>query len=223
MPQTREDKEATLKNLPAGTIRVQIVTGGGKQVYKRPEDIDFLNDEICFSGDGSPIVMRGKPGRPNKSSLPPATPQIAAVSAVREDHMGNNPITREVEKNPDGEDTFNLILGGMADEAASIEFDRLEAQRNGQDASDLATKRARILKGVAELILHRKKMSEISIDLDSVQFQNLFKFILQNFKESMEDSGMRSEQIETTFSKLVARLSDSSWKEEAKQKMKGKS
>ena len=137
--------------------------------------------------------------------------------------MGNNPITREVEKNPDGEDTFNLILGGMADEAASIEFDRLEAQRNGQDASDLATKRARILKGVAELILHRKKMSEISIDLDSVQFQNLFKFILQNFKESMEDSGMRSEQIETTFSKLVARLSDSSWKEEAKQKMKGKS
>lgn len=223
MPQTKSDKEYILQNLPEGTIRVQIITSQGKQTYKRPEDIDLLNDEISLSGDGSPIVMRGKPGRPQKSPLPPATPQIAQVSAVREDYMENNPVTREIEKNPDGDDTFNLILKGMADEAASIEFDRLEAQRNGQEASDLATKRARILKSLADLLVTRKKMQEGGmIDMESPVFQTLFKLILGSFRESMEEAGTRAEHIETIFAKLVAKLADPAWKEDAKFKMKGK-
>ncbi len=223
MPQTTADKTYILQNLPAGTIRVQVITNSGKSTYKRPEDVDVNLDEISIAGDGSPIVMRGKPGRPTKSPLAPVTPQIATISAVREDYMDNNPVTREVERNPDGEDAFNLILKGMADEAASIEFDRLEAQRNGQDASDLATKRARILKSIADLLVTRKKLQDGGmIDLESPVFQILFKLILQSFREAMEDAGTRSEHIETIFAKLVSKLADPSWKEDAKAKMKGK-
>lgn len=224
MAQTKEQKEAILRNLPAGTIRLQVISPDGKQGYKRPEEIDTDFDEIPLSTEGFPIVMKGKPGRPLKSSLPPVTPMVAQVSQVRDDHMESSQVTREVEKNPDGEDTFNLILKGMADEAASIEFDRMEAQRNGLDASDHATKRARILKAIAELIMSRKKISDGgTVDMDSPAFQALFKQLLQTFRAAMEESGLHPEHVETIFSKLVSKLGEPSWKEDAKNKMRGKS
>lgn len=225
MPQTRSDKTHILSNLPSGTIRVQTTDAAGKQTYKRPEDIDLDKEEISLAADGTPIVMRGKPGRPTAkpSPLSPITPQIAQVSAVREDHMDSSPVTREIEKNPESEDAFNVVLKGLADEAASIEFDRLEAQRNGQEASDLATKRSRILKSIADLMLSRKKASDGGIiDLESPVFHALFKVILQSFREAMEEAGTRPEHLETIFAKLVVKLADPAWKEDAKHKMKGK-
>jgi hypothetical protein len=221
---SRQDKERILQTLPVGTLRVQVTEPSGKQTYKRPEDVNLDRDEISFSGDGTPIVMRGKPGRPStKSSLPPITPLVAQVSAVREEHMETSTVTREVEKNPEGDEVLNLILKGLADEAASIEFDRLEAQRNGQEASDLATKRARILKSMADLHLSRKKVSDGGIiDLESPVFHALFKVILQSFREAMEEAGTRPEHLETIFAKLVVKLADPAWKEDAKHKMKGK-
>jgi hypothetical protein len=224
MSQSVADKEHILKNLPPGTMRVQVTDPSGKQGYKRPEEIDLQNDEISVNASGAPVVMRGNPGRPGKSQLlPPVTPQVAQIAAVREDYMDSNVVTRGLEKNPDGDEAFNLILKGMADEAASIEFDRLEAQRNGQEASDLATKRARILKAIADLILSRKKSSDGGvIDLESPVFQALFKLILESFRESMEEAGTRPEHVETIFAKLVIKLADPSWKEDAKNKMKSK-
>lgn len=225
MTLTRDQKTHLLQNLPPGTIRVQTTDAAGKQVYKRPEDVDVDKEEISLAADGTPIVMRGKPGRPSSkvSPLAPITPQIAQVSAVRVDHMDTSPLTREIEKNPEGEDAFNTILKGLADEAASIEFDRLEAQRNGQEASDLATKRSRVLKSMADLMLSRKKASDGGvIDLESPVFHALFKVILQSFREAMEEAGTRPEHLETIFAKLVVKLADPAWKEDARNKMKGK-
>ncbi len=222
---SRQDKERVLQTLPVGTLRVQVTEPSGKQTYKRPEEVNLDRDEISFSADGTPIVMRGKPGRPTSkvSPLAPITPLVAQVSAVREEHMESSLVTREIEKNPEGDEVLNLILKGLADEAASIEFDRLEAQRNGQDASDLATKRARILKSMADLHLSRKKASDGGvIDLESPVFHALFKVILQSFREAMEEAGTRPEHLETIFAKLVVKLADPAWKEDAKQKMKGK-
>lgn len=222
MAQTREERQKILLNLPPETLRVQVISAG-KQTYKRVDEIDLDNDEIQLSGDGSPIVMRGKPGRPNKSSLPPATPMVAQVSAVRDEHMGASRVTKEIERDPDGNEAFNLILKGMSEEAASIEFDRMEAQRNGLDASDHATKRARVLKSLADLILNRKRMQDGGIvDLESPAFQALFEMLLQTFRESMEEAGVRAEHVETIFAKLVGKLGDPTWKDDAKSKMKGK-
>ncbi len=225
MTLTRSQKEHLLRNLPNGTIRVQTTDASGKQTYKTPDEIDLDKDTISLAADGTPIVMRGKPGRPSGkvSPLSPITPQIAQVSAVRVDHMEFSPITREIAKNPEGEDAFNTILKGLSDEAASIEFDRLEAQRNGQEASDLATKRARVLKSIADLMLSRKKASDGGvIDLESPVFHALFKVILQSFREAMEEAGTRPEHLETIFAKLVVKLADPAWKEDARHKMKGK-
>jgi len=167
--------------------------------------------------------MRRKPGRKSKSSLKAVTPQIAEVEQARIEHMSTDALRRAARKDADSDDVFSALIAAMAEEAASIDFDKAEAARHGGDTATLSSKRARILKGMADTWLKRKQQIEGGvIDLDSPAFQALFGLILETFKGAMLDSGARPELIETTFAKLVASLSDDGWKQDAKVRMKAK-
>jgi len=223
MRQSRADREYILGALPSGVRRVQVIDGSGKQVYKRPDDVDLMADEIVLSNDGSPIVMRGKPGRKPKSQLVPVSPQVAEVSKARGEHIDHDLLRREAEKDAEGDGVINRLILAMAEEAAAIEFEREEAGRHGQDTTNHSAKRARILKGMADTWLKRKQTMEGGIvDLDSPAFQGLFSFILETFKEAMTEVGSRPEFVETVFTKLVVVLADDPWKQEAKARMRDK-
>lgn len=219
-PQSRSDREYIIKNLPDGVLRVQVIDTSGKQLYKRPEDIDLDADEIALTLTGEPIVMRGKPGRKAKQTLAPVTPQIAQVYQAREEHVEGDPVLQEIQKDPESDETFNKLIQGMAQEAAVLEFERIEAQRHGQDILDHAARRARVLKSMADLTLKKRSMFQSGmIDMESPQFKALFKFILESFKEAMKESGARNELIESIFTNLVKGLDDE-WNQEAKRRMK---
>jgi len=178
-------------------------------------------DEILLNGDGAPIVMRGKPGRKRKNELASLSPQIGEVEQARTEHISLDPLRRAARKDADGDGVFHALLSAMAEEAASIEFEKHEAARHGQDTSTHSTKRSRVLKNIADTWLKRKHQIEGGIiDLDSPAFQVLFGYILETFKEAMLDTGTRSEHIETIFVKLVSELGNDSWREEAKARMK---
>jgi len=222
--QLKEDREYILANLPGGTRRVQVEEPGGKKTYKKPEDVDVLADEILLNLKGQPIVMRGKPGRKSKnSSLHPISPQVRNIVDAREDHIETNQLIRTVRMDPESDRALDSVIVALAEEAAQIEFERLEAQRKGEDSSNLSTKRARVLKSMADVVLKRKTLTDGGIiDLDSPAFTVLFGHLLETVKEAMRGAGIRSESIEQTFTKLAGSLRDGVWKEEAKAKMKGK-
>lgn len=221
--QTQEDREYMLANLPESVRRVQVIEASGKQVYKRPDDVDVTIDQIMLASDGSPICMRGKPGRKKKAQLNPVTPQIAEVEQAREAHISQDPLRHAAKKDAESDDVLNAIITAMAEEAAAIEFERSEAARHGQDTANHSSKRARVLKGMADTWLKRKQQVEGGvIDLDSPAFQALFGMILETFKEAMAETGTRAEHIETIFVKLVTDLGEASWREEAKARMKDK-
>ena len=221
--QSRADREYILDALPTGVRRVQVIDGSGKQVYKRPDEVDLMADEIVLSNDGSPIVMRGKPGRKPKSQLVPVTPQIGEVSRARSEHIDHDPLRKEAQRDAEGDGVINRLILAMAEEAAAIEFEREEAGRHGQDTTNYSAKRARILKGMADTWLKRKQAMDGGIvDLESPAFQGLFSFILETFKEAMSDAGSRPEYMETVFTKLVAVLGEEPWKQEAKARMRDK-
>jgi len=222
--QSRTDREYILANLPSGTRRVQVINDQGAQQYKRPEDVDVDSDEIVIAKDGTPVVMRGKPGRKPKSpTLQPVTSQIAEVVEAREEHLETNDVILKVRQSADSEDTLDAVLQGLALEAASIEFDRIEAQRHGKETSNISTKRARVLKAMADVIIKRKQTSEGGvIDLESATFETLFGYMLETFKGAMAKGGCRAEQIEQTFTHLVSTLQEDNWKEEARSRMKDK-
>jgi hypothetical protein len=221
--QSKDDREYILANLPDGVRRVQVIESSGKQVYKRPDDVDTALDQIMLASDGTPICMRGKPGRKPKAQLNPVTPQIAEVEQAREEHLLQDPLRKAARTDAEGDAVLNSIVAAMADEAAAIEFERNEAARHGQDTTNHSSKRARVLKGMADTWLKRKQQIDGGvIDLDSPAFSVLFAMILETFKGAMLDTGTRAEHIETIFVKLVTELGEDSWREEAKARMKDK-
>ena len=221
--QTKADREYILKNLPDGTKRVQVVNSQGQQNYKRPEDVDVVHDEIILAADGSPVIMRGKPGRRARTVLVPPTPEIAEVCVARDEHVENDQISKEVRKDAEGNPIMDLVLAGMASEASALEFERTELERNGKDTTNVSVKRARVLKGIADIWLKRKTITEGGlIDLDSPVFTALFSHIVNTFKDSMKTAGARSELIEATLTGILKSLQEDAWKEDAKIKMRSK-
>jgi hypothetical protein len=213
------EREFILKNLPEGTHRVQVTNEKGVIEYKRPEEVDILKDDIMLNSRGEPILMMGKPGR-KRRPLNPASPALASVAQAREDHIELDSVLLRAKKEATGEDTLDAIILGLSEEAAVLEFDRIEAQRKGEDGSNYAIKRARVLRQIGDLILKRRSQRKGSaVEIESEEFKVLFLFLLETFRGAMESSGARSELIETTFTKLTGTL-DATWIQEAKTRMK---
>lgn len=217
--QTPMDKQRIIRCLPPGTSRLQVIDGDGKTRFKLPGDIED-EDQIVMKGNGEPVVMLGRPGRKSKTELP-IDPAVADVLEAKQEHVESSLLISAAKNNPEGDDVLNHLIVAMAEEATSLEFERKEAERKGEDSSSYSAKRARVLKGLADTWLKRKERIEGAIlDLDSPSFEVLMSFILETFRDAMKDSGMRGEMIETTFNKLAKKL-EQGWKEEAKARMKG--
>jgi hypothetical protein len=219
--QTREDREQILNTLPTDTRRVQVRGSDSKTVYKRPGDIDLDVDEVLLSNSGKPIVMRGKPGR-KVTRLTPVSNNVEEVMEARADHLQEDHLLSATLTASESEEVMDTLLASLAQEAASIAFEKAEAERHGHDTSHLAVKRARVLKMTADTWLKRRdKNLGGTIDLDSPAFEALFAFILETIREAMGEAGLRQEHVETVFAKVSKRLADT-WKEEAKARMREK-
>lgn len=221
--QTKSDREYILQNLPEEAIRIQIVNSQGRQEWKRPEEVDLDLDEIVLNSSGSPVIMRGKPGRKPKARLKPLTPQLEELAVARMDHVETDSIVRDARRDPSSDSVLDNVIKAMAEEAATLEFERLESERLGVDPTINSLKRARVLKSMADTLIKRKSVLQGGlIDMDSPVFQALFGAILETFKLAMGHAGCRKEQIEITFSSLVRELESDLWKEEAKRRMRDK-
>ncbi len=220
MRQTKQDREEIISNLPDGVKRVLTTAQSGKQQYKRPDEIDLDTDEIMLSSDGSPIVMKGNPGRKKKVILQPANPVAARLCQAREEHISSDPLLDTVQANAESDKVIDNILTALAEDAAVIDFEKEEAFRNGQDASNLATKRARVLKGMSDIWLRKKSMMDGGvIDLESPMFKELFSLLLETFRDVLFESGVGEEHVETIFAKLISSF-DEVWKEDARRRMR---
>lgn len=217
--QTRDDKRRILASLPPETKRVQVIGSDGRTGYKRPDEVDVDTDQIALGADGKPVVMRGRPGRRPKVNLQPVNNNVQEVVEARNDHVDTNPLLVAAKGNPEGEDVLNEIIAAMAEEAAAVEFERLEAERHGVPTSNISAKRARILKGMADTYLKRRDKGEGGVDMDSPAFESVMGFMFETIQDVMTDSGMRKEHIETVFAKL-SKVLDDSWKAEATARMK---
>jgi len=217
--QSQSEKQRILRNLPDGTSRVQVVTASGRTRFKKPAEVAH-DDQIMLNKTGEPIVMRGRPGRKPKIELAPVNENVGEVMEAKQEHIGGDPLVAEAGANPASDDVLDNILAALAAESASLEFERMEAERHGRDSSGISSKRARVLKGMADVWLKRKQVAaEGSVDLESPAFQVVFSFMLETVRGSLEDAGARPEFIETIFTKLSKRLDDG-WKEEAKARVK---
>jgi hypothetical protein len=199
---------------------VQVIDSNGKQGWKKPSEV-LLTDTICFGKDGQVVVMSGKPGRPPKVQLLPASEQIAEQMKQKAEVLKDDSILQTVRGTPDSDDVLNHIIGGLAEETASLKFERAEAERLGLETSRLSVRRVDALKKTADVWLKRREqLAGKALDIDSPAFQAVFSLLMETIRATLVESGMRPEMVETVFTKLGKKL-DESWKAEAKARMKG--
>ena len=218
---TADERAKLLEMLPQGIARVRVTSAEGKQCYKAVPDI-LDTDTVDLTGAGKPIVMRTPPGRPqgSKTTLPPVSKQAEEVSQAKDSHEALSDLVAVTRQNSEADAVFHTLMNGLATEITSLEFERKEAERKGEDTSNISSKRVRAIKTMTDAWLKkREKVDSGTIDMEGVAFKSLFSFVLETVRGAMGDSGMRPEHIETVFAKLSKRLADG-WAEDAKARMR---
>jgi len=207
-----------LANLPAGTQRVQVVDASGKTKWRAPDQVR-KSDVIAMKG-GAPVVMRGAPGRPARVELPPASDEVGEVCRQKKEAIRDDDLRGKLARDPN-QDVLPVIMQGIAEEAASLKFEREEAERQGEQTAMISSRRVRALTALGDAWVKRMERTA-TIDLEGDQFKLLFRFVLETFRAVLEDSGVRPELVETIFTRMGEKLDDA-WKAEARAKMRGKS
>lgn len=210
---------AILAALPVDTVRVQVLDEFKRTRYKKPVEVND-RDEILQNSLGEPIVMVGSPGRKKKPSLQPVNANIAEKIRAKELYVDEDDLLDVVRGNPEAGTVLDHVMRGLAEEAASLGFERVEADRTGQPTSQISMRRINALKAVGDSWLKRKEqLASGGVDMESPAFKRLFQFIMGTFRTALEqDVKARPEMIETVFTALSRRLDDD-WHREATKKM----
>jgi hypothetical protein len=214
-------RQEIIDAIPTGAKRIKVRTPTGKVKFK-PLDQVGKEDVILTKKDGvTPYTMMTEPGRPRKPDLSPANLVVAEILANKEKAMSEDTVLNTARHNPESADVLHQVMVGLADESASIAFERREAERKGEPTSQLSVRRVNALKSVADTWLRRKEqLSSNIVDMDSPGFQTLFKFIMETFKDALEQAEIHPEMIKVIFARFSKRIDSEEWRTEAKGRMR---
>jgi hypothetical protein len=222
-------RDDILALVPPDAQRIKVTDEKG---HERWRDISKGTDTVLASDNimlvsSKPVTMKGKPGRRKKAAPakapPPINQTVANIQAAKGQFFTTDPLLSQIDTGGvDSEDTLLLIMRGFAQEAASLEFERLEAERTGKETSAISVRRINALKALGDTWIKRKEqLAGKTVDMESPAFARLFEFMMATFRESMLKGNVPRDQAETVFARLSERMADETWEQEARNKMKG--
>lgn len=210
--------------VPSGMLRVKVIDEKGKVRWRPVNGGVKATDTMDLKPNGQPQWMGNPIGRPKNAqtlheALPPTSPVIADLIRIKEASLRTDPIVLTAETTPESADVLNQVVLGIAEEAASLRFERMEAERNGEDSSTFSMRRVAALKAIGDTWIKRKEqIQNQAVDMESPAFSILFKYIGETFAKAMIDAGVRQELADNVFTKFANSL-DEEWKTEAKSRM----
>lgn len=225
-----DERERVLALIPDTAVRIKVHDQAGNEAWRtieKGEDRDLSTvletDVLLVREDGRPYTMDKHPGRPRTAKRSkPVTKKVSEVVLERKQFKQKDPLLRKIRKDVESDSVLLQCMNGFADEAASLQFERLQAEVSGSPTSQISMRRIAALKAVAETWLKRKEqIANRSIDLSSTAFMRLFRFIFDTFIEVLRASDISEDQIEVIKVSLSKRLGDEHWEEEARSAMRG--
>ena len=214
------DNDKLLALVPKGATRIQVMDEFGNLKYKDFHELADT-DEIQTNKQGQPVVMMAKPGRRQIPDLKPATPVVAEMLRQKEKALDEDPIIGHVKRDPESNDVLHFALQALAEEAASIGFERREAERRGEDTSNHSVRRVNTLKALVDTWLKRKEqLTGKELDLKSPMFQAVVAFLMETFSDALAESGARGEMIESVFARVAKAMDSDQWEAEARRRMR---
>jgi hypothetical protein len=223
--------------IPTNATRVQVEDEYGKMIWRKPSEILPTDTVRINFKTGEPYVMYGKPGAassnqanlkktptlnpPPQSHLPQnAQVNINQLQQRKQTKLNNDAVFDQTKKNADSSEVLTHVLVGLAEESASLAFEREEAERRGESTSQISLRRVNALKAVGDTWIKKKElMSSKSIDLESKAFQKVFGHIAETFRRACDEAGVRPELAESVFATFGKMVDDPEWLQDAKKAM----
>lgn len=224
----QSERDLLLAQISGEACRVKVIDEKGAERWRDvSEGIEAVlpTDELVLL-HGKLQTMKNPPGRRPRPPVPkmpkPTTDVVAELVAFKQHLLESDPLLAQLEKDPDDDFILFSVMRGFAEEAVSLQFERIEAERNGTETSAISMRRINALRTLGDTFLKRKELlANKTIDLGSPAFARLFSFMLETFRESALNAGVPRDQVETVFTKLSKRMQDETWEVEARNRMKG--
>lgn len=185
------------------------------------------NDQIVTKPDGTPVVMQGLPGRPAKSGVAAVPPAQHAGNQNIKNHqskhsmIARDPLVRLTQVNPDAKQVADQLLLEAAEEMAAIKYERQAAEQRGDSSYQMSVKRIAGLVQLSNVWLKRYESSLGSgqVDLSSPGVQALINFLVETFRDALDQSGMPQSGADGVLAKMT-KMMDQSWTVEAEARIK---
>ncbi len=212
------EREALIAKIPSDANRVQVITEKGHKKYRPVKEI-AKSDVIQTTEDGEPVVMKGKPGRPKDVKLAPTTPAIAEIVKRKKEAIEKDPLLSSVKNRPEDIEVLQQVVLALGEEAASLGFERLEAERTGRESSSISVRRVNTLKAMADTWLKRRdQLVSKGVDINSPGFKAVLQYLLETFRGSMIACHVDADMVDTVFARLSQEMGDE-WETEARNRM----
>lgn len=212
------EREALIAKIPADAHRVQVITEKGQKKYRPVKEI-AKNDVIQTTDDGMPVVMKGKPGRPRDVKLAPVTPAVAEMVKRKKEAINNDPLLVSVKTKPEDIEVLQQVVLALGEEAASLGFERKEAERTGRESSNISVRRVNTLKAMADTWLKRRdQLVSKGVDINSPAFKAVLQYLLETFKGAMLACGIEADMVDTVFARLSQEMGEE-WETEVRHRM----
>jgi hypothetical protein len=225
-PQTDADKGKILARLPQGS-RVFVRNASGTRKYREHADVR-PSDTIIFKKDGTPVIMKKRPGRKaekkkKKIKLKPADDKVAAVIESRDEFIEKDPLVLEAKKNCDSPQVLQETVARLSEVASSLAFERKEAERKGEGTSMIARREVAALVALRDASLKRidQRLRKQEIDLESLAFRNLFIHMVETFMDAMDRVGVPEKEADSVIANVSKLVDTEEWKSSAIKTIQG--
>lgn len=231
-------------SLNSNTKYVKVVNLRGERVWKKVSEL-LPEDEYILKEDGSPYQMTHMPGRKKTSKKKEKLPDLSFKEVIsgkkkdeskslrkkrleelyqkRKEHLDRSSLVSVVKHSPESLDVLQNIMVGIASEVESMTFDRDLASRNGQETSMISTRIVQGYKAIGDAFLKRQdQIMESELDLSSLVFRNLLKYIMETVKEAMLAVEIPPGEVEAALMKVSEKMNQETWVLEARKRMAGK-
>lgn len=225
---TREQLKELEETAPYGACRVRVRDTAGKLRWRLLPGVAgdtkhkiLDTDEFARNLDKSLSYMKNQPGNRHVKDRMPIDEFARAIVRDKAEHFKHDPLMQAVEKNPESTDVLYATIRAVATECSSLEFERHEKERLGEDTTMISARRIAALTKIGDTWLKRiDQVMAKGLDLQSPAFQAVFSLILETMRESLVGADVPLDRIQLAFTKFSQRVEDDMWTHEAKAKMR---
>lgn len=116
-------------------------------------------------------------------------------------------------------DLLDIVLSEMAEESASLKYERIKKEFAEEATDRISLRRANILKMIADSLIQKRNLAlNDFVNLRSPQWQVVFQHLMTKVKQTFIDLNYSSEQVELFFQHLQLNLEG--FEDDTEQKLK---